>query len=438
LRQRRIDKFPAIPIFLLLHSKSDSSFTIQDSLKSTITMAKKRAVKKSVSVNKKPSAKKTVAKKAAKKVAKKAAKGVKKTAPKSSLPKSAAAADSSPATKKTAGSQKRPLKKAVAKKAVAKKGSVKKTIAKKGTGKNKAASPTKKKAGSAVKRKAAPAGNGGKAAKSKGRGRKLKADLIGQWKGKREEKGASSDPRSSSRSGPGVFTIEDVREILAQAQKEDSGNEKATVKKATKKGSSAQKKTEAKVPAKVDELPSRPPQTFGAVSMADILGFNPLADDREHQKNDETAIPKKFLPYYRQLMQMRAQVSDQIDRHSEESRILSKSRDSDSGNYRESSNDADSETFDIDFALSLVSSEQEAIYEINEAIDRMKAGTYGTCEITGKPIGKQRLKAVPFTRYSLEGQKEVEGSRRRSVSRSVGVFSTSTEDVAAFGDSDDE
>jgi hypothetical protein len=42
----------------------------------------------------------------------------------------------------------------------------------------------------------------------------------------------------------------------------------------------------------------------------------------------------------------------------------------------------------------------------------MKKGSYGTCEITNKPIPAARLIAVPFTRYSLEGQKELERNRR--------------------------
>ena len=50
--------------------------------------------------------------------------------------------------------------------------------------------------------------------------------------------------------------------------------------------------------------------------------------------------------------------------------------------------------------------------EIADAIERMKKGSYGTCEITNKAIPAARLIAVPFTRYSLEGQKELERNRR--------------------------
>jgi RNA polymerase-binding transcription factor DksA len=48
--------------------------------------------------------------------------------------------------------------------------------------------------------------------------------------------------------------------------------------------------------------------------------------------------------------------------------------------------DAGSDAYDRDFALSLLSQEQDALYEIEEALKRVEAGTYGICEMSGKPI----------------------------------------------------
>jgi RNA polymerase-binding transcription factor DksA len=83
--------------------------------------------------------------------------------------------------------------------------------------------------------------------------------------------------------------------------------------------------------------------------------------------------------------------------------------------------DAGTDTFDRDFALSLVSSEQEALSEIEAAIKRVYDGTYGICEHTGKPIAKERLLAVPFTRHSAQAQMEMEKNNHRSVQRG-GIF----------------
>ena len=78
--------------------------------------------------------------------------------------------------------------------------------------------------------------------------------------------------------------------------------------------------------------------------------------------------------------------------------------------------DAATDTYDRDFALGMLSSEQDAIYQIEQAIDRIQNGTYGICELTGKPIEPARLEAVPWARFSAaaERQLELQGSRKRT------------------------
>src|SRR5205814_2764818 len=57
--------------------------------------------------------------------------------------------------------------------------------------------------------------------------------------------------------------------------------------------------------------------------------------------------------------------------------------------------DAGSDAYDRDFALSLLSQEQDALYEIDQALKRIELGTYGKCEMSGKPIPHARLEASP-------------------------------------------
>ena len=70
--------------------------------------------------------------------------------------------------------------------------------------------------------------------------------------------------------------------------------------------------------------------------------------------------------------------------------------------------DAATDTYDSDWALSMLSSDQNAIYEIDEAINRLESGTYGKCELTGKTIEAERLEAIPWTRFSMEAQQQLE------------------------------
>lgn len=70
--------------------------------------------------------------------------------------------------------------------------------------------------------------------------------------------------------------------------------------------------------------------------------------------------------------------------------------------------DAATDNYDRDLALSMLSSEQDAVYEIDQALERIREGTYGRCELTGQPIEPERLEAIPWTRFSAAAEKELE------------------------------
>lgn len=76
--------------------------------------------------------------------------------------------------------------------------------------------------------------------------------------------------------------------------------------------------------------------------------------------------------------------------------------------------DAGSDAYDRDFALSLLSQEQDALYEIDQALKRIELGTYGICEMSGKPISRARLEAIPFARFTVECQSQLEKQNKAS------------------------
>jgi RNA polymerase-binding transcription factor DksA len=95
--------------------------------------------------------------------------------------------------------------------------------------------------------------------------------------------------------------------------------------------------------------------------------------------------------------------------------------------------DSGTDNFDRDFALSLLSSDQDAIYEIEEALKRIEKNTYGVCELTAKPIPRTRLEAIPWTRFTVQAQAQLErdGALRQ---RRLGALGS----VDAVGVSDNE
>lgn len=99
--------------------------------------------------------------------------------------------------------------------------------------------------------------------------------------------------------------------------------------------------------------------------------------------------------------------------------------------------DSGTDNFDRDFALSLLSADQDAIYEIEEALKRIERSTYGTCELTGKSIPKARLDAIPWTRFTVEAQAQLErdGALRQ---RRLGALGTVDSTGASESEDDDE
>jgi RNA polymerase-binding transcription factor DksA len=203
---------------------------------------------------------------------------------------------------------------------------------------------------------------------------------------------------------PIAFSLDEVRAIA-----------KTIVPKAgtTEEKPAKSPKTSAQKVALALEKPAKP-NHIKAASLSDILGFNPKRTSTP-EPYEGVEVPEKFKRFYRLLLDLRKHLTEGIELHSEET--LKRSSKDDSGDlssYGQHMADAGTDTFDRDFALSLVSSEQEALTEIDAAIKRIHDGSYGVCEITQKPIAKERLLAVPFTRYSAEAQKDLEKNRYRT------------------------
>ncbi len=202
---------------------------------------------------------------------------------------------------------------------------------------------------------------------------------------------------------PIAFSLDEVRAIAKTNVKPETAEKTAT---AAKPSAAAKLALALEKPAK--------PNHIKAASLADILGFNPKKA-RSVVEHDEEDIPEKFRRYYKLLIELRSHLTGQIDQHTEDT--LKRSSKDDAGDlsaYGQHMADAGTDTFDRDFALSMVANEQEALSEIEAAIKRILDGSYGVCEATQKPIAKDRLLAVPFTRYTAEAQKDIERNRHRS------------------------
>ena len=372
----------------------DSSFN--RSKPSTNFFMSKQPSKKNAS-KKKNATKKAAAKKTADSKAVSKATPVKKTA---SAPKRKPNVAKKAAAKKTA----KP-KKAVSPKPAAKKTAVRKTAANDAAGPDKTSKAKVSTNAKAAAAAAAEASEGGATASEE----------------------ASVAPVSS----PGGFTLDDVRSILERkgdVSVREEASEEADAKPKGKKASSAKAEREQKAGSSPKKAASQKKKAASA-SVADILGFNP-AKSATPPDRDEANVPAKWKPFFNSLMRLRTQLKEALGERTEET-IGANARES-SGELSVNSADSGTQAFDRDVAISMVAGEQESLHEVEAALDRIFAGTYGLCEETGKPIKQDRLRAVPFTRFSLEGQTQYEKRGRRSGDSGGGVFANLSE--ASLGD----
>ncbi|MBI1189950.1 MAG: hypothetical protein GC200_04620 [Tepidisphaera sp.] len=59
-------------------------------------------------------------------------------------------------------------------------------------------------------------------------------------------------------------------------------------------------------------------------------------------------------------------------------------------------------------SLDLAAADRKLIREIDDALARINNGTYGVCELTGKPIKQERLEELPWARHTIEAARELE------------------------------
>lgn len=135
----------------------------------------------------------------------------------------------------------------------------------------------------------------------------------------------------------------------------------------------------------------------------------------EGEMQMKSPFNRKELEVYRKLLlNLRDQIVDGISFLAGEN-LNHSQRDAagDLSNYGIHMADQGTDNFDREFALSLVSNEQDVLYEIDEALHRIDGGTYGVCEVTGRAIECERLKALPYARCCLEAQTMMERNRKR-------------------------
>jgi len=190
-----------------------------------------------------------------------------------------------------------------------------------------------------------------------------------------------------------------------------------------KKKTSAKKAGKAKPARKVSAKKAR----ASANARETLLG-------RNHRE-------RKLSPFNRKqkekLLQLRDAMVDSMAGVAQDT-LRSRAEGSEASAFGMHQADAGSDAYDRDFALSLLSQEQDALYEIDQALKRIEVGTYGICEMSGKPIPHARLEAIPFARFTVECQSQLEKQNKASrVRQSVTSLFGLTDDEGGEGEEEE-
>jgi RNA polymerase-binding transcription factor DksA len=125
----------------------------------------------------------------------------------------------------------------------------------------------------------------------------------------------------------------------------------------------------------------------------------------------KTKLTPKELEQYRDILnRMRRELAGRV--HDLEEEAL-KSSGGNLSNMPLHMADVGTDTFDQDFNIGMAQAERGIVQEIDEALKRIADKTYGMCMLTGKPIPKGRLAAMPWAKYTVEAARQVEKSRPR-------------------------
>jgi len=122
-------------------------------------------------------------------------------------------------------------------------------------------------------------------------------------------------------------------------------------------------------------------------------------------KDIKTPLSNEDLEHFKTLLlEKREEAQEKLDTVWDDQTNLEEADDADYSSLTHHLGDVGSDVQEEEMHYQLIERLREYIQYINEALERIENKTYGICLATGKLISKERLEAVPHTRYSIEAK----------------------------------
>ena len=126
------------------------------------------------------------------------------------------------------------------------------------------------------------------------------------------------------------------------------------------------------------------------------------------------ALTKQQLKFFRQLLiTERAKFADEIKSIAHDAAKSPRDASGDLSAYTVHMADMAADTYEREMSMNIVSSEQEVLYQIDDALKRIDDGSFGICLQCNKPITMSRLKAVPYASMCIACQRVKEQKTKR-------------------------
>lgn len=214
-----------------------------------------------------------------------------------------------------------------------------------------------------------------------------------------------------------------AKKTVSKAKPKKPAAKKPAPKKAVKKKvavkKAAPKKASRATPKKVVKAvksakpTAKPAASSSGIQPPRLMPIRPAPVLKGAAEKTKRLTSRDLEQFRVALLQLRDRFIDKISFLSQDN--LNRSSSEVVGDLTSNKDQADQGTdnYDREFAANQLTNEQDALYEIDEALRRIETKTFGICEATGRPIEYERLKALPYTRYCLAAQAELERGRPR-------------------------
>jgi DnaK suppressor protein len=116
-------------------------------------------------------------------------------------------------------------------------------------------------------------------------------------------------------------------------------------------------------------------------------------------------VDRRWAWHYRTLVGLRERLAADRSELAEEAAAPMEPQDTRSAQ-------CSTDEFDRDLAFTLLQSEENALAEVDAALERLRRGTYGRCEASGRRIPAARLRAIPWCRLTVVEEARREGPAR--------------------------